>query len=807
MVVIQKSRGGVRITVDMTKLNKQVHRPVHPAPTPKDAISQVSVGSKFFTTMDALWGYWQIPLDEAAQALTTFITPWGRYKFLRGPMGFIATGDEFCRRGDIALEGIEKCVKVVDDVLCWDNSYSEHLNRVRSILTRCRQHGISLNRDKLVFAKTNVKFCGYEVTEFGVKAEPAKVKAISDFPVPCNITDLRSFLGLVNQLAEFSPHIAEAASSLRGLLKKKNAFIWTPDHQESFDKVKAALVSPPVLAYFDYNLPTMLQTDASKLKGLGYALLQQHGNEWKLVQCQSRFLTDTETRYATVELEMLACVWAMRKCRMYLLGLPKFQLVIDHKPLLPIMNDYTLDAIENPRLQRLKEKVSQFSFDAVWKRGKDHAIPDALSRAPVSDPTEDDLEAETELSYHVRCCVVNRIQDVSSEAGHLPDPNIERIRDAAQKDETYVSLCQFIGSGFPKDKSELPTNLWEYWKVKDELSTEYGIILRGSRIVIPYSERRNTLARLHDSHRGIEATKRRARQVVWWPGINSDILNTIRACDACQLLLPSQPKEPMIAEPDPRRPFEDVSVDLFSCSGKDFLVYSDRLSGWPQVGAYGRHATSKDTIKILRTFFVNTGVPARLCSDGGPQFSSSVFKAFLKRWNVEHRVSSPHYPQSNGHAEAHVKKVKNLIMKTTSNGNLDTEDFDRGLLEIRNTPNASGKSPAQIVYGHSLRSAVPAHYRSFSKEWQAEAEEYDKLQATMKDKTKMYYDRSSHRLPNLKCGMSVRIQHHLSKRWDRVGIIVSVGNYRNYLVKLPSGRTYWRNRKFLRPYYGTTDTM
>ena len=159
-------------------------------------------------------------------------------------------------------------------------------------------------------------------------------------------------------------------------------------------------------------------------------------------------------------------------------------------------------------------------------------------------------------------------------------------------------------------------------------------------------------------------------------------------------------------------------------------------------------------------------------------------------------MSSPHYPKSNGHAEAHVKQVKHLIMKTTSNGNLDTEDFDRGLLEIRNTPNASGKSPAQIVYGHSLRSAVSAHYRSFSKEWQIEAEKYDRLQDQVKEKTKMYYNRSSHRLSNLKCGMSVRIQHNISKRWDSVGIIVSVGNYRNYLVKLPSGLTYWRSRNF-----------
>ena len=227
MVVVGKPNGDVRITVDLTKLNKFVSRPAHPFPTPLQAARQIGPGSKFFTTLDCIHGYWQIPLDEDASPLTTFITPYGRYRFLRGPMGFISTGDEFCRRGDIALNGLPNVAKVVDDILTWSKDYGSHLQSVHDILMRCRKNNITLNADKFHVAASSVKFCGYQITADGLKADKEKVKAILDFPVPSNITDLRSFLGLVNQLAEFTPDVAASADILRTLLKPKNVFLWT----------------------------------------------------------------------------------------------------------------------------------------------------------------------------------------------------------------------------------------------------------------------------------------------------------------------------------------------------------------------------------------------------------------------------------------------------------------------------------------------------------------------------------------------------------------------------------------------------
>ncbi|XP_064111352.1 uncharacterized protein LOC135218834 [Macrobrachium nipponense] len=136
-------------------------------------------------------------------------------------------------------------------------------------------------------------------------------------------------MGLVNQLAGFTPDIALTAQPLRPLMSPKRSFLLTPDHDQTFKHVKQALSSLAVLASFDPTLPTILQTDASRLYGIGYALLQDHGSgHLRVVQCGSHFLADTETRCATIELEMLAVSWVLTKCCLYLKGLPTFTLPI-----------------------------------------------------------------------------------------------------------------------------------------------------------------------------------------------------------------------------------------------------------------------------------------------------------------------------------------------------------------------------------------------------------------------------------------------------------------------------------------------
>ena len=254
----------------------------------------------------------------------------------------------------------------------------------------------------------------------------------------------------------------------------------------------------------------ILQTDASRLYGLGYALLQEHGHgHMRLVQCGSRFLTGTETRYATIELELLSVSWAMTKCCLYLLGLQHFTLMTDHRPLIPILNSYTLDAIEKPRLQRLKIKVAPYIFTAVWCAGKRLCIPDALSCAPTSPPTSEDEEDCATSTAHIRYIIASTAISTDEETTSPiveSDRTLQELRTAASQDLDYANLLHYVSNGFPTNRYNLHSSALPYWKLRDSLYADGELVLYGPRIIIPAALRKRTLARLHDSHRGIEAT-------------------------------------------------------------------------------------------------------------------------------------------------------------------------------------------------------------------------------------------------------------------------------------------------------------
>ena len=193
LTVVRKPTGALRLCVDLRQLNKFVDRPLHPIRPPKEVVSVVPPSARYFSTFDASSGYFQVPLHPDSQELTTFLTPWGRFKHLRATMGLSSSSDEYNRRGDLAVEGLKGLSKIVDDVLVFSDTLQEHIEAVRAFFERCRAHGISLNRAKTRIAREEVKFAGYVLSREGVKADPAKLSALHSFPQPTNLTDLRSF--------------------------------------------------------------------------------------------------------------------------------------------------------------------------------------------------------------------------------------------------------------------------------------------------------------------------------------------------------------------------------------------------------------------------------------------------------------------------------------------------------------------------------------------------------------------------------------------------------------------------------------
>ena len=228
------------------------------------------------------------------------------------------------------------------------------------------------------------------------------------------------------------------------------------------------------------------------------------------------------------------------------------------------------------------------------------------------------------------------------ESSQQEDKTIEEFWTAAQDNPSYVALVDCVRHGFPSNLYDLNNSLLPYWKLCDDLYCDGDLVFYKARVVVPAALRHLTLDCLHASHRGAEATKRWAHRTVFWPGIDGDIVNTVRSCEPCQVFQPNQQQEPLMNDDHPTRPFESVSADYFSAAGKSFLVITDRLSGWPVVIPCGNNTTSAATITGFWHYFRDVGVPVCLKTDGGPQFSSHEFKDFLNFWGVHHVVSSPH---------------------------------------------------------------------------------------------------------------------------------------------------------------------
>ena len=808
VVTPKKKSDHIRMCVDLSKLNKFVRRERYPSTTPAEAVADITQSkAKYFTVFDALKGYHQCPLDEESQKLTTFITPFGRFKYLRAPYGISSISEHYNRRMDEAFAGLNDFRKIVDDVIIFDSDPQKHVQHVRQILRRCEEKKISLNREKFQFCQPKAHFAGFTLTPLGYSISNDITEAIAQFPTPSSRTDLRSFFGLINQLASSTRDIAEVLAPLRPLLSTRNEFLWAQPHDEAFAQAKKMLTTSPILAYFDTTKETRLHTDASTL-GIGFVLLQKStdgSNEWKTVQAGSRFLTDAESRYAVIELECLAVAWAIKKCNIFLAGIDHFTVVTDHNPLIPILNTHRLDEIENPRLQRLRTRIMAYNFTAQWLKGTNNEAADALSRHPYHSPNLGDDLAEYDIDTNGGPMIMTQALSIAqiraSTLNQMEQENLhlQELRRHANGDPVYQGLKDVILKGFPSQKSSLPDQLKTFWSVKDNLSVDDDLIVHGCRLFIPSSLRPTMLSRLHDTHQGISRSQARARLTIYWPGIDRDIENFVQGCRHCQDHLPSNTKEPLISKPIPDRPFQQIAADFGSYGGRQFLIIVDCRTNWPDIIEMGKDTTAPKLTAALRDHFCRTAVPELLWSDGGPQFTSSKLAQFLATWGVSHIISSPHYPQSNGKVEATVKSMKKLISASWTGRSVDWNKLSRSLLQYRNTPcRKDGLSPAQKLFGHPVQDTLPAHHRSFAQEWQKSSQDAEKAVTETQNKLQQSYNQHAHDLSTLQIGNHVAIQNPTSKMWDIYGIITAIGPFRRYFIKTQNGRVLVRNRRFLR---------
>ena len=457
MVVVPKSNGSVRICVDLKALNQSVLREIHPIPRVDEILAQLA-GATYFTKLDANSGFWQIPLSSESKLLTTFLTPCGRYCFNQLPFGISSAPELFQKKINSLLTGLEGVLCLVDDVLVFGANRKDHDDRLDAVLRKLQKAGVTLNRSKCAFLKDQVKFLGHVVNKDGTQADPQKISAIVNMKTPSNITELRRLLGMANQLGKFSPNIAKITQPLRSLLNKNCSWHWDLPQEESFSQLKSELTRPVILTHYDPSAEAKVSADASSF-GLGAVLLQKNANMWKPVAYASRAMSETERRYAQIEKEALAAVWACDKFYDYLLG-RTFLIETDHKPLVPLLGSKSLDSLP-PRILRFRLRLSRFNYSIHHVPGKLLYTPDTLSRAPVSTVEESDKVFHTEAEMFAMAAVEN----LPASAQRLESYKPSQLKDPVCSQVTHHCL-----QGWPS-KHQITSQLRPYWMVRESTNS------------------------------------------------------------------------------------------------------------------------------------------------------------------------------------------------------------------------------------------------------------------------------------------------------------------------------------------------
>jgi hypothetical protein len=421
-------------------------------------------------------------------------------------------------------------------------------------------------------------------------------------------------------------------------------------------------------------------------------------------------------------------------------------------------------------------KLLKYDLDVRYLPGKFMYIADPLSRSYCKD------------DFHEEPCLTELIHIV----GVSDQLQMSEKRKVECKAETAMDVClkrvmHYCKVGWSK-KQCCKGELRQYYKIRNNIHEDNGLLFFDSKLVVPTKLRQHMLELLHEGHMGIEKTKARARQVLYWPNINGDIARYVKQCKVCEKFRPANIKEPMIGHEIPGLPFEKICMDLLSFAGKTYLVVIDYFSKWIELLLLGS-STADTLVKSLKPVFTTHGIPRVIICDNMP-FNSIYFRRFATDWSIELRTSSPLYPKSNGLAERGVQICKMMLRKC----NESRDDIHLSLLEYRNTPlSGIGASPAQLLMSRRLRTKLPINSNLLKPLIQKDVQ--NKLKSNQL-KIKQYYDRGAVIRQDFKPGDNVVIKN--KRVWEPGVVVAKDRTPRSYTVKSHEDRLLRRNSFHLR---------
>ena len=764
LLVETKTDNSLRICLDPTDLNRAIKREHYPVPVLDDIVPELA-GSNLFTKLDAKDGYWHVKLDETSSFLTTFNTPFGRYRYLRMPFGLRMSQDVFQRKIDEVYGPCNGAIGIADDVTVHGNGDAEHDLRLHDAMEHTRQANMCLNYDKITVKQPSVKFFGNIYSADGVMSDPDKVAAIQALRPPETKTELRTFLGMINYLQQFIPRLSENTAPLREMNKEGVTFMWNETYQKVFEDIKELVRQDIVLAYYDRKKPVTVQCDYSK-QGLGVALVQNG----RPVQFASKAISGSEADYAPIEGEMLAVLYGVTKFHNYLYG-RRFEVESDHKPLEHIQKKNLSRA--PPRLRKMLMKLSQYDYDIHYKCGKDMVLPDTFSRLSQADQGE-----IPGLKVKIHSLV------------NVSKSRLGRLRQETENDVVLQKLKKVFEEGWPSSIKGLGADLKPYWAIRDDISVIDGLLMAGSRIIIPEISRQNVLENIHEGHQGEIKCTLRAKEAVYWPGMYKEVVEMVKNCGACREFENALPKCPMIEVEVPKQPWHTVGADLFHYKGKWNLLVTDYYSKAPFVRPVPNTGADA-SIRAMKGIFAENGIPCKVVSDNGPHFSADAFDRFAVKWGFELILSSPEYPRGHALIERHVQTIKKCMKKCDVSG----YDFDLAMLALRCTPLDSHlPSPVELLHGRRFRTTIPTVVK--------DPPQSSIVKQRLDDKQKLgagYYNRTTKQKPNLVPGQPVRLYNNDTRKWEPAMITDKAATPRSYIVqRMSGGIPLRRNRQHLK---------
>lgn len=669
IIFTKKKDGTQRMCVDYRKLNEQTVKDSYPLPRDDDLFEQLG-NCTYFSSLDFVGGYWQIPIREEDRYKTAFTCNLGIYEWNVMPFGLSNAPSTFQRfiNDLIQTNGMGHCAKAkLDDILIFTRgNFQNHLDELRKMLEILKKTNCKLKFKKCTFFRKSLTHLGMEVSCEGLKPDEDHIKAIKEIRSPQSLKEIRSILGMLNFYRKFISGYAAKLEPVTRLLKKDSQHQWNSDAETALRKILEELTKKPILIFPDFTKEFILQTDASR-HGLGAAIFQDQGSGRQPVAFYSRTLTAAEKNYPTAGMEALAIVFGVKKGFQYLHG-QKVVIETDHRALAYI-NSWKMT---NSMIARWWLTLQEISQNATIKyiKGTENNTADVLSRLLL-----------------------------------VEELNLSRIEQEQKED----SLCKKIKDALYSHK-EFPK---EVLKVKDKFHLRNNVLCKDSAVVVPKTLKFEVLSKFHNTeegaHLGFSKAWKKFNNTYFWPRCLKDLRNWISQCPVCQKNKISRKKIPDEIGRLPRAPpWYRIHIDLIgplatsNDGNKYILTVIDSCSSFAQ-GFPIPNPSTKETISILNDkIFLQFGCPYEIVTDRGTNFTSKEFRKFCEEREITLTHTTAFNPRANGKVERLNGTLMDLVTPFVdlAGRNWDTK-IQNAIFAYNTAPNVTtGLSPYYVIFGH-----------------------------------------------------------------------------------------------------------